>query len=124
MNELNSLENQLRGLKPRRPSPKIKRRLFAPATGWHRELALAFRWLAPVAACGLVALAVVHRETGISAGALAQEARFAGGSSNRILVAYVPGGSSQSERNILANTFEWTNRGDSTSFTPFAPLKK
>lgn len=63
MDEMNPLENQLQSWTPRRPSPKIARRLFAaaqklssrPAPG-----AAAWNWLSPVAACALTMLVAVH----------------------------------------------------------------
>jgi hypothetical protein len=63
MDEMNQLENQLQSWTPRRPSPEIARRLFAPArriATRPRRRAGAWSWLSPVAACVLTMLVVVH----------------------------------------------------------------
>jgi hypothetical protein len=60
---MNPLENQLQSWTPRRPSPEIARRLFAPAeTPSLRPArrAQAWNWLSPVAACALTMLVAVH----------------------------------------------------------------
>jgi hypothetical protein len=60
---MNPLENQLQSWTPRRPSPKIARRLFGPAEkpwlGLPRR-AGTWNWLSPVAACALTMLVAVH----------------------------------------------------------------
>jgi len=60
---MNPLENQLQSWTPRRPSPKIARRLFGalekPSLGLARR-AWAWNWLSPVAACALTMLVAVH----------------------------------------------------------------
>ena len=63
MDEMNPLENQLQSWKPRRPSPRIARRLFGPAQKASARLARragAWNWLSPVAACALTMLVAVH----------------------------------------------------------------
>ena len=59
----NQWENQLQSWTPRRPSPKIARRLFAsmekPSLALARR-AWAWNWLSPVAACALTMLVAVH----------------------------------------------------------------
>ena len=58
MDEMNPLEKQLQSWTPRRPSPKIARRLFGPA---EKPLSRnAWNWLSPVAACALTMLLAVH----------------------------------------------------------------
>ncbi len=60
---MNPLETQLQSWTPRRPSPKIARRLFGPAESPSlRPLrrAEAWNWLSPVAACALTMLVAVH----------------------------------------------------------------
>jgi hypothetical protein len=60
---MSPLENQLQSWKPRRPSPRIARRLFgraeAPSLRAPRRAA-AWNWLSPVAACALTMLVAVH----------------------------------------------------------------
>jgi hypothetical protein len=59
MDEMNLLEKQLLSWTPRRASPKIIRRLFAPASRTSRR-AQAWNWLSPVAACALTMLVAIH----------------------------------------------------------------
>jgi hypothetical protein len=69
MEEMNQFEKQLQSWTPRRPSPKIARRLFGVANkaalGPHR--AHAWSWLTPLAACALTFLVAVHSGTRSSA---------------------------------------------------------
>lgn len=62
MDEMNQFEKLLQSWTPRRPSPKIARRLFgAPhnaASRSHR--AHTWSWLTPLAACALTILVAVH----------------------------------------------------------------
>ncbi|HEY3861261.1 MAG TPA: hypothetical protein VGO59_05170 [Verrucomicrobiae bacterium] len=60
---MNPLEKQLQSWTPRRPSPKIARRLFGPAEKLSARAtrhAAAWHWLSPVAACALTMLVAVH----------------------------------------------------------------
>jgi hypothetical protein len=60
---MNPLENRLQSWTPRRPSPKIARRLFGPAEKPFTRPAPragAWNWLSPVAACALTMLVAVH----------------------------------------------------------------
>jgi hypothetical protein len=69
MDEMNQFEKQLQSWTPRRPSPKIARRLFGPAhtpaSRSHR--AHTWSWLTPLAACALTLLVAVHSGSGPSA---------------------------------------------------------
>ena len=59
----NPLESQLQSWTPRRPSPRIARRLFGPVEKASLGLARragAWNWLSPVAACALTMLVAVH----------------------------------------------------------------
>jgi hypothetical protein len=63
MDEMNPLENRLQSWTPRRPSPKIARRLFGPAEkpSWRPARGgNAWNWLSPVAACALTMLVANH----------------------------------------------------------------
>jgi hypothetical protein len=69
MDEMNQFEKQLQSWTPRRPSPKIARRLFSAthkaASRSHR--AQMWSWLTPLAACALTILVAVHPESPQSA---------------------------------------------------------
>ena len=67
-NELKSLEARLRCWRPRRPSATLKWRLWlALAAGVPRLLRVA-GWLAPAAACALLAMLAVDSENAAPAG--------------------------------------------------------
>jgi hypothetical protein len=71
---MNPLENQLQSWTPRRPSPKIARRLFGPAEEPSlppARRAGAWNWLSPVAACALTMVVAVHTASRVP-GRLAQ----------------------------------------------------
>lgn len=120
MNEMNPWEAQLRSWTPRRPSPKIERRLFAPSR-WHFTLPRLATVFAPTAACLLLTLAgwkQLGQPLAPTDGGAA--ALVALSLSNQSYAPYLPG-NGQSAANRL-DTFEWTNRGYSQSsvrsFTP------
>src|SRR5580658_3923658 len=63
MDEMNPLESRLQSWTPRRPSPKIARRLFGAAEKSSlrpARLGNAWNWLSPAAACALTMLVAVH----------------------------------------------------------------
>ena len=139
MNEMNDLEMLLNSWAPRRPSPKVSRRLFA---GEHPGLVAPksdeggsviahdapgprFLWLAPAAACLLLALAIVGQRNGSSfphpTNSMPIMAVIL---SNQSYAAYLPS-SFQPEQNSLRNTFEWTNLSPSaTSKGLLSPMKE
>jgi hypothetical protein len=75
-------------------------------------------WLAPAAACALLALAAFTQRTDLYAPQPGRSAVVAMILSNQSYCAYLPG-SFTAEQNSLRNTFEWTNRGASTSSIGF-----
>jgi bacteriorhodopsin len=123
MKEMNWLETQLKSWAPRRPSARIKRRLFpTPSTGL--KMVMAFNWLAPTTVCMLLVLAVFKQENNISAASSRHDPAVAMMLSNQNFVAYLTRGSSQIEHNILPATFDSTNRSGSTSTIGFTPFTK
>jgi bacteriorhodopsin len=123
MKEMNWLETQLNSWEPRRPSARIKRRLF-PTPSTRPQMAMAFNWLAPATVCMLLALVVFKQETNISAASPRHDPMVAMMLSNQSSVAYLTGGLSQIRHNILPATFESTNRSGSTSTIRFTPFTK
>lgn len=81
-------------------------------------------WLAPAAVCMVVALAALKQENGLSSDTAHNRGFMAMVLSNRSDVAYLPGGSSQIEQNVLPATFEWTNHNNSNSTIGFTPSTK
>jgi hypothetical protein len=125
MKEMNWLETQLNSWEPRRPSARIKRRLF-PTPSNRLKVAMAFNWLAPATVCMLLALAVFKQENYISAASPRHDPVVAMmlSNQNQGFVAYLTGGSSQIEHNILPATFESTNRSGSASIIGLPPFTK
>ena len=121
-NEMNHLENRLRSWQPRRPSAKIKRRLFPTASA--REAAsLSLRWLAPAAACLVLALTVASKDPGLSAGP-SREAMMGLISSNLNFTNILPKSDSPGRNRVLPASFEWTNlSGITSSISPFSPAR-
>jgi hypothetical protein len=115
---METLENRLRSWSPRRPSAKIEARLFgaptrlAPKTGW------LIGSLAPAAACLLLTLSMFN--PGNTGRSLNHEPLVAMILSNQNYAAYASDNFRQSENNLAAVTFDWTNHSISTSNTaPF-----
>ena len=87
---------------------------------------MVFNWLAPATVCLLLTLAVFKQENNLSTASPRHNPAVAMmlSMSNQSSVAYLPGGSSQIQHNILPATLEWTNRSDSTSTIGFTPFTK
>lgn len=119
--EMNLLENQLRSWQPRRPSPKLKRRLFGSA-GSRDGNGLSLRWLAPAVACLLLALTIVNQEPRLAAGFAGREPMLGVVSSNLSYTNILPGGHPSVRNGISPASFEWTNlSGFTSSISPFSP---
>lgn len=118
---MNWLEEQLKSWAPRRPSARIERRLF----GGQRhavELTHAIAWLAPAAACMVLALAAARPGAGTT-GASRPESMFAMMMmSNRASASLLCDSGAQPENSIVRASFQWTNKGDSGSSIRFIPF--
>ncbi len=124
MNEkqMNLLENQLRSWHPRRPSRSIKRRLF-PLGGTGEVTGLSLRWLAPAAACLMLALTIAsQQQPGFTANSSRQQAMMGLISSNLSYTNILPENGSSGRNRVTPASFEWTNLSDFTSsISPFSP---
>lgn len=115
------LENQLRSWQPRRPSPKLKRKLFG-AAGPDEAGGLSLRWLAPAVACLFLALTIVNQEPGLSASATRRQPFMGMVSSNLSYTNLLPRDRPTEHNRVSPASFEWTNRsGFSSSISPFSP---
>jgi hypothetical protein len=123
MKEMNWLETQLSSWEPRRPSAKIKQRLF-PTPRAKPAPIMTLNWLAPATVCMLLTLAVFEQENNISAASPRHNPSIAMMLSNQNSIAYLARGSSQIQHNILSATLEWTNCSDFTSTIGFTPFTK
>ena len=134
MNEMNDLEMQLRSWAPRRPSAKVKERIFSPnraselvpvhpiiliaehasrLTQWLKPTS--FRWLAPVmAGLFLTCILLNQRNAPMASPATAPLIAMIL-SSNQSAAAYLPGSFQQEQNRLPSDTFEWTNGSGSTS---------
>jgi hypothetical protein len=119
--EMNYLENQLRSWQPRRPSPRLKRRLFGAEDS--REAAiLSLRWLAPAVACLFLALTIVNQESSLSASSSRYQPLMGMVSSNLSYTNLLPGDRPTERNRVSPASFEWTNRsGFTSSISPFSP---
>jgi len=81
-------------------------------------------WLAPATVCMLIALAAFRQENGIPAQPPRHDPAVAMMLSNQSVVAYLAGGRSQVEQNVLPPTFEFTNRTGSALNAGFTPFTK
>ena len=113
MNEMNSLEDQLKSWRPRRASAALEHRLFGErpkAAHWPQ----AFGLLAPATACLLFVGMIARQPEG-------RVTQFAGDSeelvtvllSNQNFAAFLPGSFKNAQNRW--DTFEWTNGGGFTS---------
>ncbi|MGO8837147.1 MAG: hypothetical protein ACLQQ0_06965 [Limisphaerales bacterium] len=72
----------------------------------------------------VIALAAVRQENGLSAGTSPRDPAIAMMLSNQNAVAYLAGGPSQVEHNVLPPTLGWTNRNGSSFNTGFTKFTK
>jgi hypothetical protein len=114
MKEMNPLEARLRSWQPRRPSPRLRHRIFlAPSRTPAQTLFQSLRCLAPAAACLLLALGAFSQGGAVSGGVTHQELLTGMIGSNR--VPYLPADYQQEYNRLARVTFGWTNSSDSTS---------
>jgi hypothetical protein len=120
MNPPNSWETLSKDWKPRRPSPRLRARLFGPAPKQGPARAGALPWLAPVTVSLLVLLLTFSLRTGgLRLADAAPEPMLALTLSNQSVAAYLPG-SFRGQRNRLAadhvaERFGWTKPAGSPS---------
>lgn len=112
------LENRLHSWHPRRPSPRVKRKLFP---GSREAVGLSLRWLAPSVACLFLALTIVNQGPGLSASASRPEPVIGLISSNISYTEILRDNHPASRNRISPSSFEWTNLSDFTSsVSPFS----
>ncbi len=123
MKDMNTLEEQLRSWKPRRPSPRVQQRLFGARQHFSLTLPRLAGILTPTMACLMVTVSL-WRQMGqpILNENASQTAVIAMSLSNQNYAPYLAT-SFQPTANRL-DTFGWTNRGYSKSSVPsFTPKK-
>jgi len=115
MKEMNSLENQLRSWRPRRPSARVERRVFGNSLP---KLRWIFGSLAPVTACALLTLSVFN--SGNSGDLSRREPVTAMILGNSKYAAYASDTFRGGQNTLFSVTFDWTRSGNFTSsIAPF-----
>ena len=114
MKETNFSENQFRSWKPRPPSAKLKERIFTRAVP-EPGITLVIRWLVPVTACALLAIATLKQPNGIPSGSPGGGPMFATITNSQARFSCLAGDSASARNSSVSVTFDWTNRSDSTS---------
>ena len=131
MNDWNDWETRLLAWAPRRPSPRVKERLFGPArdrsrmptsegSEGRRSRAALWPWLAPATGV-LLLLVVTFSQRGFEVGRFTNSrpnARVAPSLSNQMLAVFLTGDSQSRQNGLLAGRIEWTNGGVFHSSTP------
>ena len=115
MKETNLPEAQLRSWRLRRPSTRLKRKIFAAATSTHALTGWSLRWLGPVAACLFLTMTILRQDNGVSERP-GRQTVVGMILSNQI--AYVSDSSLHGQNDLFSATFGWTNVGSSTSSIP------
>ena len=122
MKEMDSLENRLRSCQPRRPSAKLKRRLFAAPARLLPKAAWLLGSLAPATACVLLTFAAFNPAN--TGNLLGHEPLTAMILSNQSYAAYASDNYRGTENRLSSVTFDWTNHsGFPSSMAPFSPAK-
>lgn len=122
-NEMNLLENKLRSWQPRRPSRKLKRQLFGP-TNQREAVTVSLRWMAPAAACLLLAVAAARQESSFPGRSSGTGPALGLISSNFSYTNILPHNRSQGHNRVFPANLEWTNLGGFTSnVSPFLPKR-
>ena len=114
---MNLLETQLRSWQPRRPSARLKRRLFAAPARVMPQMAWFLGWLAPATACALLTLSVFNSGNSLPSSSSRHEPMVAMMLSNRY-AAYVSGTFQSGHNDPHSVTFDRTNLSGSTSGLP------
>src|SRR5487761_2256939 len=105
--DMDSLENRLRSCPPRRPSAKLKRRLFAAPASLMPKAAWLLGSLAPATACVLLTFSALNPEN--ARNLLRREPLTAMVLSNQNYAAYASDNFKATENRLFSVTFDWTN---------------
>jgi hypothetical protein len=116
MNELNELEMQLRSWAPRRPSARLKPKLFAePLPEEEREPTFRLSWLPPATAVLLLLCVLFNQHNSQAISSAGSNSMVAVALSNQSIASFLPGSFSREHNGLPNGTFEWTNGSGSSS---------
>jgi hypothetical protein len=122
MKEMDTLESRLRSCQPRRPSDKLKRRLFAAPADFMPRAAWLIGSLAPATACVLLTFLALNPENPHEF--FRHEPLTAMILSNQSYAAYASDNFKATENRLFSVTFDWTNHsGFTSSMSPFSSVK-
>jgi len=112
---MQELETQLLSWAPRRPSARLKKRLFLRGRG-DAPTPFGFQWLVPATAALLfVGLVFNQRNSSAISGSSSSTPMVAMIMSNQSAAAYLPGSFTRDQNILSADTFDWTNGSSLTS---------
>jgi hypothetical protein len=116
MNDLNELELQLRSWVPRRPSARLKRRLFRrPVPNEAPEPSFRLSWLPPATAALLLLCVLFNQHSSQALSSAGSNSIVAIALSNQSVATYLPGSFPREHNPLPTGTFEWTNGSGSAS---------
>jgi hypothetical protein len=116
MNELNELEMQLRSWVPRRPSKRLKARLFGqPLPSEVPEPSFRLSWLPPATAVLLLLCVLFNQHSSQAISSASSNSMVAVALSNQSIAPWLPGSFSREHNGLPSGTFEWTNGNGSNS---------
>ena len=115
MSELNELEVQLRSWVPRRPSAKLKKKLFrAEATAPEPTPSLRLSWLPPATAAALLLCVLFNQHSSQALSSSGANSIVAVALSNQSIAPWLPGSFPREYNGLPTGKFEWTNRNSSS----------
>ena len=117
MNELNDLEMRLRSWVLRRPSGRLKRRLFRgqpPAAAEH-EPPFRLSWLPPATAAALLLCVLFNQHSSQALSSAGSNSIVAVALSNQSIAPWLPGSFPREYNGLPTGNFEWTNGSSSSS---------
>ena len=116
MSELNELEVRLRSWVPRRPSAKLKRRLFRQqSAGLEQTPSFRLSWLPPATAAALLLCVLFNQHSSQALSSSGANSIVAVALSNQSIAPWLPGSFSREHNGLPSGTFEWTNGSSASS---------
>src|SRR5438105_13585025 len=116
MSELNELETQLRCWVPRRPSARLKRRIFGwPKTTNPDRPTFRLSWLPPATAALLLLCVLFNQHSSQAISSAGSNSIVAVALSNQSIASFLSGTFSREHNGLPNGTFEWTNGSGASS---------
>lgn len=106
---MNSLENRLSLLRPRRPSGWLKYRIFGVSALQVPRLARLAGWATPVTACAVLTFLILDSASPIPPGVSTGSSTLA--MLSNVQYAVIETSQQSAQNNMTSYTFDWTNDG-------------